>query len=99
MQDIRKGNDMQHIDDKGVDNLICGIVRKAVDDWQKAKRRLRKCPNSQTAQGIVIDCESFFKSEYFYNLTGMDGHEFLKKLKAQSLKECQEERRGRRARV
>lgn len=91
---------MEHIDDKGLENLVCGIVKKAVDDWRKAKRRLRKCPTSQMAQGIVIDCETFFKSDYFYNLTGMDGKEFLKKLKEQSLKECQEERRrGRRAKA
>jgi len=87
---------MDHIDDKGLENLVCGIVKKAVDDWQKAKRRLRKCPTSKMAEGIVIDCEAFFKSDYFYNLTGMDGSEFLKRLKEQDLGE---NRRGRRARV
>lgn len=87
---------MQHIDDKGLENLVCGIVKTAVDDWKKAKRRLRKCPISTIAQGVVIDCEQFFKSDYFYNLTGMDGHEFLKRLKEQELGEA---RRGRRARI
>ena len=38
-----------------------------------------------TAQGIVIDCERFFCSEYFYHLTGLDGKEFLKRLRLQKL--------------
>lgn len=87
---------MEHIDNKGLTNLICGIVKTAVDDWKKAKRRLRKCPTSEMAQGIVVDCETFFKSEYFFNLTGMDGSEFLKRLEEQELGEA---RRGRRAKV
>ena len=55
-------------------------------DWQKAKRRLRKCPMSKKAEWVVIDCERFFLSEYFYGLTGVSGEEFLKKLEAQEEK-------------
>ena len=87
---------MQHIDNKGLDNLICGIVKTAVDDWKNAKRRLKKCPTATKAEWIVTDCETFFKSEYFFNLTGMNGSEFLKRLEEQELGEA---RRGRRAKV
>ena len=73
------------LNDNGVNNLVCGIVKKAVDDWMNAKKRLGKNPHNATAQGIVIDCERFFLSEYFYNLTGMDGEEFLKRLKFQGV--------------
>ncbi len=76
---------MQDIDNKGLENLVCAIVKKAVDDWKNAKRRLGKNPHNVTAQGIVTDCERFFCSEYFYNLTGVDGNEFLKRLRLQSL--------------
>ncbi len=73
------------LNDNGVNNLICGIVKKAVDDWRQAKKRLAKNPQNVTAQGVVTDCECFFKSEYFYHLTGMDGEEFLKRLRLQNL--------------
>lgn len=74
---------MQRIDDQGLMNLVGGIVRKAVDDWQKAKRRLRKCPTAKKAEWVVIDCERFFLSEYFYGLTGVNGADFLKQLEEQ----------------
>ena len=80
-------------DDNGVHYLIRGIVKKAVDDWKQAKKRLGKNPQNATAQGIVIDCERFFCSEYFYHLTGLDGEEFLKQLRFLSL---DVKRRGRR---
>lgn len=76
---------MQYIDDNGVNNLIFAIVKKAVDDWKNAKKRLGKNPKNATAQGIVIDCECFFRSDYFTNLTGMDGEEFLERLRKESL--------------
>lgn len=74
-----------HLDDNGVNNLVCGIVKKAVDDWKNAQKRLRKNPAAKQAEWIIIDCEKFFLSDYFTNLTGMDGEEFLERLKAQSL--------------
>lgn len=81
------------LDDKGVNNLIYAIVKKAVDDWKNAKRRARRNPGNKLVQGIITDCEQFFRSDYFYNLTGMDGKEFLKRLKEQNLEECRRERR------
>lgn len=75
------------IDDQGLMNLVGGIVKKAVDDWMKAKRRLRKHPTSTSASYMVTDCERFFLSEYFYGLTGVNGEEFLKQLEAQEEKE------------
>ena len=73
------------LDDNGVNNLVSAIVKKAVDDWKQAKKKLGKNPQNVAAHGIVIDCERFFLSEYFYQLTGLDGHEFLKRLRLQKL--------------
>lgn len=84
---------MQQIDDRGVNNLICGIVKKAVDDWRDAKRRSRRNPGNGITQGIIIDCERFFLSQYFEGLTGMNGEEFLERLKEQRLEECRRKRR------
>ena len=81
------------LDEKGVSNLVYAIVKKAVDDWRQAKRRMRRNPGNRLAHGIIIDCENFFLSDYFEGLTGMDGKEFLKRLKEQSLEECRRERR------
>ena len=68
------------LDDTGVKNLTCAIVRQAVQDWRNAMRRLKKNPRNQDAHGIVVDCERFFLSGYFNTLTGMDGEQFLYRL-------------------
>ena len=81
------------IDDRGANNLIYGIVKKAVDDWRDAKRRSRRNPLNKLTQGDIIHCEKFFLSQYFEGLTGMNGEEFLNRLKEQSMEECRRERR------
>lgn len=67
----------------GLDIKIVGIVKKAVDDWKRARHRLEKNPCNLEAEGMMKDCEAFFRSEYFTNMTGLDGREFLAKLKKQ----------------
>ena len=81
------------LNETGVNNLVCAIVKKAVDDWRDAKRKSRRNHGNKLLQGVIIDCENFFKSDYFEGLTGMDGKEFLKRLKKQSLEECRRELR------
>lgn len=71
------------MDSKGAVNLVCAIVRTAVRDWKSAKRRLKRNPGNLNAEGVVIDCECFFRSAFFENLTGMDGREFQRRLNKQ----------------
>jgi hypothetical protein len=72
---------LNDVDDMGVRNLIVGIVKKATDDWKRARHRLKKNPCNLEAEGMMKDCEAFFRSEYCTNLTGLDGRDFLAKLK------------------
>lgn len=72
---------MKQLDDLGVNNLVVGIVRQDVQDWRNARRRLKKHPNNKTTEGIIIDCERFFRSAYFETLTNMNGKKFLEQLK------------------
>lgn len=60
--------------------LAEAIVKTAIRDWQSAMRILRKHPNSYAADGLRIKCETFFMSEYFYMLTGVDGNLLLDQL-------------------
>ncbi len=74
---------MMEMDNRGALNLVCAIVKTAVRDWKSARRRLKRKPGNMDAERVVKDCERFFRSKHFENLTGMDGKEFLKRLKAQ----------------
>lgn len=71
------------MDNNGMKNLICGIVKKAVDDWRESRKKLKKNPDSISANYMLKGCEIFFRSDYFENLTWMNGRELLKRLMEQ----------------
>lgn len=68
------------LDDHGAEVLVQNIVRQAAWDWRNAKRSLARRPDNVFAQGVVLDCEQFFLSEYFSYLTGLNGKTILAKL-------------------
>ena len=57
------------------------IVLQAVRDWQSAVRKLKKRPRYAPAKQMRDECERFFRSDWFEELTGMDGSAILRKLK------------------
>ena len=57
------------------------IVLQAVKDWRLAVHKLVKRPKSHPDILIRDECERFFRSDLFQNLTNMDGSAILRKLK------------------
>ena len=57
------------------------IVLQAVKDWRSAVRKLKKRPRYDPAKQMRNDCEGFFLSGWFDELTGMDRSAILRKLK------------------
>jgi hypothetical protein len=76
--------DVSRIADEGYIALVKAIVSRASDDVTKFK------PDTQ----IHKDARRFFESEYFHNLTGLDGKSILRDLLEQGKKK-QPETRGR----
>ena len=62
-------------------NLANAIVKQAAKDWLGAIKRLKKKPGNKTAQETRDECERFFRSGWFEQLTGVDGEFLLRKLK------------------
>lgn len=73
------------LNDIGVDNLVQGIVCRAVDDWRYAKRIL-KTREIEECRTRVEECEKFFRSGWFELLTGMNGEDFITTLKSYNKK-------------
>lgn len=70
--------------DQGAINLMTGIVKQAVTDWQNAKRNLRRHPRARKAvdhEMMINECERFFRSPHFARITGLDGKAFICALK------------------
>lgn len=63
------------------ETLRNAIVLQAVKDWRSAVRKLQKRPRYEPAKQMRDDCERFFCSGWFEELTGMDGSTILRKLK------------------
>ncbi len=60
---------------EGYDGLVIAIVKKAVWDYKRATRR-----KSYSSEYVMSDCESFFKSRWFLDLTGTDGGKIFDRL-------------------
>ena len=63
------------------EKLADSIVLQAVKDYRQAMKTLKKHPKNESARVMRTDCERFFRSGCFYELTEIDGKALLKRLK------------------
>ena len=62
------------------ERLAQAIVVNTVKEWRDAKRKLKTHPRNSTAQRQLFDCERFFRSGWFTELSGLDGETILERL-------------------
>ena len=62
----------------GVERLVQAICRNAATDYLYSKK-----------EEHVVSAEKFFKSDWFFELTGLDGKSVLKRLDRMKRKEAQ----------
>ena len=62
-------------------DLIAAIVKRAIKDWECSTNKLKRNPRNVTHKRRVRECEEFFKSDYFYDITGLHGDYVLNMLK------------------
>lgn len=84
---------MDHPQQANYENLANAIIETAVDDYRKAIRRIKM--HYSTAWNLVspyrlsrlndviicLDVEDFFRSEWYYTLTDVDGDFLIEKLR------------------
>lgn len=66
------------------ENLANAIIMKAVIDYRAALIELRRSKTFQArtrAREIIIECESFFRSQWFGILTDLDPQMLIRKIK------------------
>lgn len=61
------------------EKLANAIILQAVKDYRLALKRLARNPGYEQAIRMKNDVEHFFRSEWFFMLTGVNGEELLKK--------------------
>lgn len=62
------------------ENLANAIILQAVKDYRVARKKLKRNPKNKDAKLMVEDCERFFCSDWFGQLTSVNGKMLLKKL-------------------
>lgn len=65
---------------KGYENLVVGIVKLAITDYKYGSDKHKQ------------DAEEFFKSDWFFDLTGFDGNYVIRQLKG--VKACEKHKRN-----
>ena len=63
-----------------LEKLVTAIVGQAAKDFRRACSVLSRWPDSIRANEQMKEVSSFFRSEWFTVLTGMDGREVLEQL-------------------
>lgn len=66
------------------ENLANAIILRAVQDYRIALKKIKKHPNDVLIQARIRECERFFLSQWFIELTNLDGKMLLKKLKEEA---------------
>ncbi len=65
----------------GYVKLANEIILCAVKDYRKALKRLKRNPRSFAAKDTVDEVERFFRSDWFKELTDVDGEMLIKRLR------------------
>ena len=66
------------------ERLARAIVLRAVKDWRSAAESLGQRPGNQQTLGMLGECEEFFLSDWFVDLTSLDGGFILRKLRQEA---------------
>lgn len=66
--------------DEAYVRLANAIVLQAVKDWRAARRKLKRKSHNESARIELESCETFFRSDWFRELTDVDGGVLLRKL-------------------
>lgn len=66
------------------EELAHAIILQAVKDYRKALRQLKRNPEYEKAIEMKEDCERFFRSESFQDLTKVDGPWLMRKLREEA---------------
>ena len=64
-------------------DLANAIILMAVKDYRDALKKLKKRPRYGPAQDMKNEVERFFRSDWYRELTSVDGNILIKKLKSE----------------
>lgn len=70
---------------KPYETLAHAIIMQAVADYKKALNKLQKRKRNKEAKGTKQECERFFRSRWFSQLSNIDGEYLIRKVKENNI--------------
>lgn len=74
--------------DEAYIKLSNAIIIQAARDYRKALKRLKEHPHDMDARGVKDECERFFSSQWYSQLTNVDGKLIIRRI----MEEMEEEK-------
>lgn len=72
---------MEIFDDEAAIRFANAIVITAARDYKTAIKKLKQNSNNRDAMAIAMECERFFKSDWYKALTSVDGEWLINRLR------------------
>lgn len=76
--------DYQHIVGEAYERLAESIILQAAEDYKDSLRMIRKHPRNMSAVYEAFQIECFFRSDWYHQLTDVDGDYLIKRLKGET---------------
>lgn len=77
------------ISDDPYEHICKAIIIQAVNDYRRAMKKVIVNPRNKDALDDVLDIEAFLKSQWFQQLSQLDGQYILKRLQIEMANEKQ----------
>lgn len=68
----------------GYERLANEIILLAVKDYRGALKKLKRNPHNYAAKDTVAEVERFFRSDWYKELTEVDGEMLIRKLREEA---------------
>ena len=65
------------------EQLANAIILQAVKDYRDALKKLKKRPRYDPAKDMISEVERFFRSDWYRELTSVDGNFLIKNLRSE----------------
>ena len=65
------------------EQLANAIILQAVKDYRDALKKMKKRPHYDPAKDMIAEVERFFHTDWYRELTSVDGNILIKKLKSE----------------
>ena len=74
---------LRDLNNEGCINVIAAVVAETAREWRECRQMIALNADPERDKKHMKHIEAFIRSEYFYDLTNLNGEDILRKLEAE----------------